>query len=137
MPEPSAGLNVVSVVCGIIERGDLFLAALRGPAQSNANLWEFPGGKVCSSETAEAALQRELREELGIEVSVTTPLPSHTFTYPWITIELTPFICTLVHGEPRPREHAEIRWVTLQEAQVLQWAPADVAVVREYLILKT
>ena len=136
MPEPLSGINAVPVVCGIIEQGNLFLAALRGPAQSNADLWEFPGGKVLRGETAEAALQRELREELGIEVSVTTSLPPHTFTYPWITIELIPFICTFVHGEPCLHEHAEIRWVTKKQAQALEWAPADVAVLREYYAFK-
>jgi len=123
-------------VCGIIERGDLFLAALRGPAQSNAGLWEFPGGKVRSGETSEAALLRELREELAIEVSPTSPLASHIHTYPSITIELIPFICKLIHGEPHPREHAEIKWVTVKEAQALEWAPADVPVLRKYLDIK-
>jgi len=120
-------------VCGIIKQGDLFLAALRGPDQSNAGLWEFPGGKVRSGETLEAALQRELREELAIEVSLTSSLASSIYTYPSITIELIPFICKLIHGEPHPREHAEVRWLGPIEAQSLPWAPADVPVLREYL----
>jgi 8-oxo-dGTP diphosphatase len=135
MPEPSTGSNAVPVVCGIIERGDLFLTALRGPAQSNANLWEFPGGKIRNGESAEAALIRELHEELDIIISVRTALTPNRNSYPWITIELIPFICTIVRGEPLSREHAEIRWVTQQEAQALQWAQADVAVLREYLKL--
>ena len=123
----------VPVVCGIIERGGTFLAALRGPGQSNAGLWEFPGGKIRTGETAEAALVRELREELGIDVSVRTALTANRHAYPDLTIELIPFICSHFRGEPRPREHTEVRWVTVQEAQALEWAPADVPVLREYL----
>lgn len=114
----------------------MFLAARRGPGRSNAGLWEFPGGKVRSNETAEAALIREMREELDLEISVTAGLSPNRFSYPWITIELIPFICTIVRGEPLPREHAEVRWVTVEEAKELEWAPADVAVLREYIDIK-
>lgn len=124
---------VVPVACGIIERGSLFLAALRGPCRSNAGLWEFPGGKVRSNETAETALLRELREELGIEVAVTSPLPSHRHVYPSATIELIPFICRIISGEPCPREHTEIRWLNAGEALSIVWSPADLPVLKEYL----
>jgi 8-oxo-dGTP diphosphatase len=119
-------------VCGIIERAGTFLSARRGPGRSNAGLWEFPGGKICSNETAEAALIREIREELGLEISVAAGLPPNRYSYPWITIELIPYICAIVCGEPVLREHAEIRWVTIQEAQALEWAPADVSVLKDY-----
>ncbi len=128
-----AAVCVVPVVCGIIERSAAFLAALRGPGQSNAGLWEFPGGKIRTGETAEAALVRELHEELGIEVSVHTALTPIRHAYPRLTIELIPFICSIVRGEPHPREHAEIRWINAATAQSLEWAPADEPVLREYL----
>jgi len=123
-------------VCGIIERAGKFLSARRGPGRSNAGLWEFPGGKIRSNETAEAALIREMREELGLIISVTAGLPPNRYSYPWITIELIPYICTIVRGEPDLREHMEIRWVTIQEAQVLEWAPADVSVLKDYCAYK-
>lgn len=127
------GRAAVPVVCAIIERDGRFLAAKRAPAQSNGLLWEFPGGKVGDGESARDALVRELREELGITVKVLSPLTPSTHAYPWITIELIPFICTISDGEPRPHEHAEIRWVTGDEAGRLTWAAADVAVLEEYL----
>jgi 8-oxo-dGTP diphosphatase len=131
-PQPDA----VPVVCGIIERAGMFLSARRGFGRSNAGLWEFPGGKVRSNETTEAALIREMHEELGLEISVTARLPPNRHSYPWITIKLIPFICAIVRGEPQLREHMEIRWLTIQEAKALEWAPADVAVLDEYLHLK-
>lgn len=126
---------IVPVVCGIIERGTTFLAALRGNSRSNANLWEFPGGKIRRNETAETALVRELREELNIEVSVKKPLTPNRHTYPHATIELIPFICAIVNGEPNPNEHAEIRWLDATSAQGLPWAPADLPILKEYLNL--
>jgi 8-oxo-dGTP diphosphatase len=132
-PAASGAQQPIPVVCAIIERGNVFLTARRAPGQSNADFWEFPGGKVHSGETAEAALERELREELGVRIVITTPLPSHVFSYPWITIELIPFVCTLVEGEPFAHEHAEVRWLDAAEALLLSWAPADLPVLRDYL----
>jgi 8-oxo-dGTP diphosphatase len=122
----------VPVVCAIIERNGLILACRRGAGQSNAGLWEFPGGKVKLGEPPRAALVRELREELGIEAFPHTALAAVTHAYPLMTIELIPFICSLENGEPHPHEHAEIRWLDREAAQALSWAPADVPVVKEY-----
>jgi 8-oxo-dGTP diphosphatase len=133
MPPPPAEVGTVPVVCGIIEHNNKFLAAQRGTGQSNAGFWEFPGGKVHCGETAEAALLRELKEELAIEVSITVPLASHTYTYPWITINLIPFVCSLTSGEPHPREHAGVKWIDSSDARTLPWTPADVPVLKEYL----
>ena len=135
--EDAAIKKTIPVVCAVIEQGPAILAALRGPDQSNAGLWEFPGGKVRQGETTEAALLRELQEELMLnEVSILTPLTPCRHAYPWITIELIPFLCVLTKGEPCPREHAAIRWVRLDEAATLAWAPADLPVLAEYGRLK-
>lgn len=122
----------IPVVCGIIERNDTFLAARRPPHESNANLWEFPGGKLRAGERPEAALARELREELDIEIRISAALTPVTFAYPAKTIRLIPFVCCMAEGEPLPAEHAEIRWISPTDAQSLAWSPADVAVLKEY-----
>jgi 8-oxo-dGTP diphosphatase len=132
-PSARPAAQTIPVVCGIIEQGHVFLAALRGPGQSNANLWEFPGGKVRNDEPAEAALVRELREELDIEVMVKRPLTPNRHDYPERAIELIPFICTITGGILHPREHAEIRWIDAASARSLVWAPADLPVLGEYL----
>jgi 8-oxo-dGTP diphosphatase len=124
--------DTVPVVCAIIERGDRFLAAKRGAGQTNALLWEFPGGKVKKGEFAETALIRELHEELGISVKLITRLAPCVYIYPWMTIELIPFVCEIVAGEPHLHEHAEIRWIDKEEASGLAWAAADVPVLVEY-----
>jgi 8-oxo-dGTP diphosphatase len=137
MPEQLSLPNAVPVACGIIERNGMFLAAQRGAGQSNAGLWEFPGGKVRRDETPETALVRELQEELGIEVTITAKLISFPHAYPWITIDLIPFVCKIINGEPHPREHAEIRWLDISNTRHLVWAPADIPALREYLSYST
>jgi mutator protein MutT len=77
---------VVPVVCGIIERGNRFLAALRGNTRQNAGRWEFPGGKIHAGEPAEKALVRELREELCLDISITAGLPPGLYTFDGMTI---------------------------------------------------
>jgi 8-oxo-dGTP diphosphatase len=130
-PESAA----VPVVCAIIERGGRFLAAKRAPGQSNALLWEFPGGKVKDGEAAENALEREVQEELGVAVILKKRLRSSAHSYPWVSINLVPFICGIASGEPLAHEHAEIRWVDRKEALRLEWAAADIPVLEEYLTL--
>ncbi len=132
----SAAGSPVVVVCAIIERGDRFLAAQRGSLQSNAGLWEFPGGKIHEGEMPEAALVRELREELGIDVLIKVELKHHRHAYPGIAIELVPFICTMGDGEPHSHEHAAVRWVTAAEARLLCWSPADIPVFEDYRAMK-
>jgi 8-oxo-dGTP diphosphatase len=125
-----------AVVCAIIERGAAILSALRGPAQSNAGLWEFPGGKVQAGESTREALMRELMEELGIEVTIVGEMPEVRHSYPWLAIALTPFICTIREGEPRPCEHAALQWVSLPEAGKLPWSAADISVLENYRKIK-
>ena len=124
-------LTVVTAAV-IRDREGRVLLARRPAGKHMAGLWECPGGKVKTRESPRAALIRELREELGIEAFPHTTLTPVPHAYPWITIELIPFICSLENGEPHPHEHAEVRWLDRESAEELSWAPADVPVVREY-----
>jgi len=131
----------IKVSCAIIERINCgknkikILAARRGAAQSQAGLWEFPGGKLNEGETAARSLVREIKEELGVEIIPKTPLSPVIHSYPTVTIELIPFISHIMQGEPEPvpREHSEIMWIEPREALKLEWAAADIPVVNEYL----
>ena len=95
--------------------------------------WEFPGGKVEPGEAAEAAIVREIQEELGCHIVVTRPLPRATYAYA-VTIEMIPFVCRLVPGSPEPRalEHLDLRWVVPAELATFDLAPADLPVVKSY-----
>ncbi len=124
----------VRVSCAIIEKDHKVLAAQRSSLQSQAGLWEFPGGKIDPGETAQAALVRELKEELGIEVITEKQLSPVIHHYPSISIELIPFTCRIKSGQPFPHEHSQIIWLFPKELTTLIWAPADIPVLEEYLL---
>ena len=123
----------IPVVCGIIECNEMVLAAKRNKKQSNAGLWEFPGGKIDPGELPVDALKRELFEELGIMVAVYNQIQAVNYEYPWIAIELIPFVCKINSGVPFAHEHEEVRFFTIKELDLLDWAPADLQVIDCYL----
>lgn len=120
------------VVCAIIEKDGMILAAQRGVNQSNAGLWEFPGGKVHSGETAEQALKREICEELAVEISIVKQLQPVSYRYPWIFIRLIPFICSISQGEPVALEHSQVSIFTRRDCGKILWSPADIKVMENY-----
>ncbi len=122
----------IHVTCGIIERDGLVLAAQRSVAMSMPLKWEFPGGKIKSSESLEDCLRRELVEELGVEIVISQPLPPTTYEYPSFTVSLYPFICSIAAGEIKLNEHAAVTWLLPGELYVLDWAEADLPVLAIY-----
>lgn len=97
--------------------------------------WEFPGGKVEPGEAPEAALVRELREELGCEVQVLGLLARSEHAYERITVEMIPFVCEVVLGSPAPQplEHQALAWVVPSDLWVYDLAPADYPVVEAFM----
>ena len=97
----------------LVDRDNRVLIAKRPAGKAMAGLWEFPGGKVSPGETPEAALRRELREELGIEVCETCLAPftfaSHAYAEFHLLMPL--FLCRNWDGDIAPLEGQEIKWV--------------------------
>src|SRR5262245_49018935 len=100
----------IVVVAAVIERGGTFLVTRRLQGTHLAGLWEFPGGKVHEGETQEAALQREIVEELDADVSQLRKIFQTSHAYPERTVELHFFRGDLTR-EPRPMLGQELRWV--------------------------
>ncbi len=126
-------MSMLEVVCGIITNSSgQILACRRGLERHLGGLWEFPGGKVDAGETPEAALARELHEELGITVRVGEILTSIVeWTDGAVSIRLRGYFCEILEGSPHPHEHEEIRWCDVSDLADLEWAEADVPLVRE------
>ena len=123
------------VVCAVIEDLDGRVLVAQRPAHKHLGLkWEFPGGKLERDELPEAALTRELREELGCEITLVRALPRSTHDYGTVVIEMIPFVCQVPPGSaaPHPHEHVAVRWVTLAELETFELAPADWPVVESY-----
>lgn len=125
---------MVHVVGAAMIRDGLVLAAQRGQDRQLAGMWEFPGGKVESGESPRAALSREIREELEVEIRVDSPLDTTTHEYPFATVTLETFMAVITSGEPIASEHSELRWCTASELEELEWAPADVPAVQKLLV---
>ncbi len=122
------------VVCALIVNSKRkILACQRSPERSLAGKWEFPGGKIEPGESAEVALKREILEELEVTISILKPLPVVKHKYPDIEIALSPFLCEIIGSEaPNAIEHSQIRWVNLAEADEIDWAEADIPILKQY-----
>ncbi len=131
---------MINVCCALIELhtnegGTLILAARKNNDSHLAGLWEFPGGKLEAGESAEVAIVREIREELGCEIHTLIPLPPHEHDYGTHAIRLIPFICNLSDNSSFPtyREHAALAFLSSRNLEKLNWAPADLPIMRKYL----
>lgn len=87
--------------------------------------WEFPGGKIEQGETEEAALKREIREELATEISVGEKLGTVEYDYPTFHLTMECFLCGVVSGKLTLLEHENAKWLDANELATLNWLPAD------------
>ncbi len=121
---------LVSAVALIDIEGRVLLAQ-RPEGKSMAGLWEFPGGKVESGETPEAALVRELHEELGIETwnSCLAPLTFASHSYEDFHLLMPLFACRKWNGIPQPKEGQTLAWAKATELRNYPMPAADVPLI--------
>jgi 8-oxo-dGTP diphosphatase len=115
----------------LIDSDGRVLMAKRPEGKTLAGLWEFPGGKVEEGETPEAALIRELKEELGIDVaqSCLAPLTFASHAYEAFHLFMPLFVCRRWKGIPRALEGQELKWVYARDLRSLAMPPADIPLV--------
>ncbi len=126
------------VACALIDPDGRVLVAQRPPGRPMAGLWEFPGGKLRPGESPEAALVRELEEELGIRThaSCLAPFTFASHAYDGFHLLMPLYVCRVFEGIPRGREGQVLRWVRPAELEALPMPPADrplVAMLRDLL----
>jgi 8-oxo-dGTP diphosphatase len=114
----------VLVVAAVIQREDRFLVTRRQDGVHLAGFWEFPGGKVADGESHDAALRRELQEELDVRIVVNDLLLETSHQYPERVVQLFFYRCDLL-GTPRPMIGQEMAWVERSELRSLSFPPAD------------
>lgn len=119
----------VLVVAALIRRyGDpekKILIVRRGPGQTGAGAWEFPGGKVEKGESPEQALVREIQEELGIEIKVGALLGEAIYAYPSKVIKLRVHWSESLSSDLQLVEHDAFKWLRAEEIQVSELSEAD------------
>jgi 8-oxo-dGTP diphosphatase len=119
------------VVAALVHEAGRILMSRRRPDQAMPNLWEFPGGKVEPGEHPEAALIREVREELGCDVAIDRIEEVVFHAYDEFDLYMLVYACRITDGEPRAIEVAEVAWVPAAELPALDLLPADYPLARK------
>jgi len=124
-------LRSVEVSAALIFREGRILITQRHMDAHLGGLWEFPGGKREPDETFEQCLVREIREELGVEISVGELFESVTHAYPEKTVHLKFFVCRLKRGEPQTLGCAAFKWISAAELAHYPFPAADAKLLKK------
>ena len=125
-------MKTIEVVAAVIFREGKVLCVQR-PQNSKeyiSSKWEFPGGKVEQGEDRIQALKREIREELHLEIQIIEFLMTVEHTYPDFYLEMHAYTCEISSGEPVLTEHVDLKWLSVNELAELDWAAADIPIVK-------
>ena len=122
---------MIHVAVGLLLRSDQILIALRPKQSHQGGLWEFPGGKIEPSETPEAALIRELKEELSIDVTAAclAPLSFASHAYDDFHLLMPLYVCRKWEGQIMPREGQDVTWKKPRELFDMAMPPADIPLI--------
>lgn len=126
---------MLQVTCAIIEHNNKVLICQRAATMKLPLKWEFPGGKIEMDESKQECLKREIKEELGMIISIGQALTAVQHQYPDFSLCLYPFICKWESAQVLPTEHAQAIWIDPKELMNYDWAEADWPIVHEYLNL--
>jgi 8-oxo-dGTP diphosphatase len=128
-PQPAKIVHVSAVV--LVDRDGRVLLAQRPAGKALAGLWEFPGGKIEPGETPEAALVRELKEELGIDTAQSCLAPLTFVSHPYDDFHLLMqvFACRVWKGAVTAHEHQNIAWVFPRDFAKYPMPPADLPLI--------
>ena len=120
----------IEVVAAVICQGGRVFATQRGYGEWK-DWWEFPGGKMEAGETPEAALKREIREELSAEISVGRLLGTVEHDYPAFHLTMHCYLCSLLTEALHLNEHEAARGLAKEELDGVRWLPADLQLIEQ------
>ena len=128
---------MIKVVAAILEKEDKILIAKKREGKPLAGLWEFPGGKIEKDEIPEESLVRELMEEMDIKVRVKDYVGESIYDYGNDKIiSLKGFKAEIIEGEIKLTDHDEYKWITIDEINNYNLAPADIPLINKLKNLK-
>jgi len=130
-------MKKVEVVAAVIFHNNKILCVQRGDNKYNyiAFKYEFPGGKVESGETNEAAIKREILEELSLEISIDSQFLTVNHEYPDFILTMHSFICSCDNPSIELSEHIDFKWLNKADLKSLDWAAADIPIVDKLIAL--
>ena len=120
-------MKIIEVVAAIIIEDGKVFATQRGYGEWQG-WWEFPGGKIEPGEAPEAALAREIREELNAGITVGDLLQTIEWDYPAFHLTMRCYLCTLNSDQLHLNEHSASAWLTKETLTTVKWLPADVGI---------
>jgi mutator protein MutT len=128
-------VKVPVIVCGValIRRDREFLIAQRNADDTFGSFWEFPGGKKRMSESFEECVAREVKEELGVKVSVEKKFMELRKKYPNRELWLHFYLCSHTSGEPRPIDCQKVQWVDIAKLKDFKFPPANDIVIEKLM----
>ena len=128
-------MKTVKVVAAVItacnENGEKIIFATQRGYGEFKDGWEFPGGKVEPRETPQAALKREIMEELETEIEVGDLIETIEYDYPTFHLSMDCFWAEIVKGDLVLREHEAAKWLTKEQLESVDWLPADLGLVEK------
>lgn len=120
---------VAAVIKSVNEKGEpIILATQRGYGDLKGG-WEFPGGKIEPGETPQAAIKREIMEELAAEIAVGKWIDTIEYDYTTFHLSMDCFWCEIVNGDLVLKEHDAARWLTREQLDDVEWLPADITII--------
>jgi len=128
-------MKTIPVTCAIIKFDNKTLAVQRSETMKLPLKWEFAGGKIELGESEIDCIKREIFEELNIHIEVKERLTPVIHQYPDFKIELIPFTAKYVSGELKLKEHSDFVLANKQELINLDWAEADLPILKEFIEL--
>lgn len=127
-------MKTIRVVAAVILQNGKIFATQRGYGEWKDG-WEFPGGKIETGETQEAALKREIQEELDTEILVKERIDTIEYDYPNFHLSMDCFWCEIVSGKLDLKEHEAARWLTKESLDSVDWLPADQALIEKIRLM--
>ena len=130
-------MKQVEVVAAIIKHNDKILCVQRGENKLSyiSKKYEFPGGKIEQGESKEETIKREIREELNMEISVVEEFTTVNYEYPDFYLTMHSYICSCENTSIILTEHIDYKWLSIGELDQLDWAAADIPIVKELIKL--
>ena len=126
----SDSMKTIRVVAAVIHADGKIFATQRGYGEYKDG-WEFPGGKIEAGEAPEDAIKREIREELGTEISVGELIDTIEYDYPNFHLSMDCFWCEIESGDLVLKEHEAAKWLDKESLYGVDWLPADISIVEK------